>query len=364
MSPRGTAARAFACAAALLLGRGAFAAPGWDVVVKAAVAEGEVDVHGGPGKLYAEVLTDGFRRAYPQIKINFSGLSGRDAIPKIMREREAGIYSWDVYVGGTTSILEALMPAGAIAPLRPALKAPDVLDDKDWFGGLDAGWMDERKTYILGFEYTISPVMMVNWDFVSRDQLATFQDLLKPQFADKIVWDDPRRPGQGVAAAQTLLVNFGPEFLTRLYGQKIAYTSNPRQNAEWVVRGRYPIGIATAFEQLDPFREQGLGKNITKFDGPLERPALGPGFGTVSLFDHAPHPSAAMLYINWLLSKAGQADWVKTGHNSRRLDVPHARPELFPLPGIQYFLDQTEDNIPSREQAAALAKQYIPLAAQ
>ena len=57
----------------------------------------------------------------------------------------------------------------------------------------------------------------------------------------------------------------------------------------------------------------------------------------MSLMDHAPHPNAAKVYINWLLSKAGQADWVKTGHNSRRLDVPHARPELFPLPGIPYI---------------------------
>jgi hypothetical protein len=103
----------FACAAVALLARNAAAASGMDGIANAAVAEGEVDVHGGPGKLYAEVMTEGFRSAYPQIKINFTGLSGRDAIPKILREREAGLYNWDVYVGGTPSILQALMPAGA-----------------------------------------------------------------------------------------------------------------------------------------------------------------------------------------------------------------------------------------------------------
>ena len=77
----------------------------WDEVVKAAKAEGEVDVHGGPGRVYGEVLTEGFQKAYPDIKLNFSGSSGRDAIPQIMREREAGVYHWDVYVGGTPSIL-------------------------------------------------------------------------------------------------------------------------------------------------------------------------------------------------------------------------------------------------------------------
>jgi iron(III) transport system substrate-binding protein len=347
--------------AAALLGPAAAAEPGWDALVKAADAEGEVDVHGGPGKLYEEVLTEGFRRAYPGIKINYNGSSGRDSIPKIMREREAGLYRLDVYVGGTPSILQVLKPAGAFAPLRPALILPEVLDDAAWYGGLDGAWMDKEKIYVLGFEATVSPVMLVNWDFVARDDLKTYEDLLKPQFAGKIVWDDPRLPGQGVAAGQRLLINFGADFLKRLYvEQKIVYTSNTRQNAEWVVRGQYPIGIATSVEQLAPFQQQGLGKNIAAFDAPLAHPTAGSGFGTVSLMDRAPHPNAARLYINWLMSKAAQTDWGKTGHNSRRLDVPHAAPDLFPVPGVAYVEGQSEENIPSREEAASLAKEFIP----
>jgi hypothetical protein len=37
----------------------------WDATVKAAIAEGEVDVHGGPGKLYEQVLTEKFKAAFP-----------------------------------------------------------------------------------------------------------------------------------------------------------------------------------------------------------------------------------------------------------------------------------------------------------
>src|SRR5579871_1573331 len=107
----------------------------WDDTVKAAIAEGEVDVHGGPGDMFRHILVDGFRAAYPQIKVNFSGLSGRDAIPKIVREREAGIYSLDVYNGGTSSILQALKPIGAFEPLREAFILPEVFDDKAWLGG-------------------------------------------------------------------------------------------------------------------------------------------------------------------------------------------------------------------------------------
>jgi iron(III) transport system substrate-binding protein len=336
------------------------AGPGWEDILKAANAEGEVDVHGGPGKLYEEALTEGFRKAFPQIKINFSGLSGRDAIPKIVREREAGIYNWDVYVGGTSSILQNLKPVGAFAPLRSALILPEVLDDAAWLGGLDGGWVDKDKTDIFSFEAMITPAMFVNWDFVSHADLKTYDDLLKPQYAGKIVWDDPRLPGQGLGAAQRLLINFGADYLKRIFSeQKIVYIANPRRGAEWLVSGQYPIGIGASSEEVQIFQDHGLGKNISPADAPLPHPTLDYAFGTVSMMDKAPHPNAAKVYINWLLSKAGQRDWGKTSHDSRRLDVPIPVSELSPKPGVVYVAEQSEENLPSRQQAAALAKQFI-----
>lgn len=335
-------------------------APGWSDVVKAANAEGEVDVHGGPGEVYHRALTEGFQKSFPQIKLNFSGLSGRDAIPKIVRERAAGIYAWDVYIGGSSSVLQSLKPIGAFAPLRPALLLPEVLDDKAWFGGLDGGWVDKEKTEIFAFEAEVTRTVLVNWDAVSHNDLKTYDDLLKPEFAGKIVWDDPRLPGQGLGSAQRLLIDFGADYLTRLYAQqKIVYIANPRQTAEWVVTGKYPIGIGAADEEVQPFQQQGLGMHVAAFEGFQPHPTLDYGYGTVSLFSHAPHPNAAKVYINWLLSKAGQTAWATTGEDSRRLDVPVPAPDLSPKPGAVYVAEQSEENLPSRQQAAALAKQFI-----
>jgi iron(III) transport system substrate-binding protein len=333
---------------------------GWAETVAAAEREGEVDVHGGPGVVFEHALTDGFRRAYPGIKINFSGSSGRDAIPKITREREAGTYNWDVYVGGTPSILESLKPLGAFAPLRPALILDEVRDDAAWRGGFDAGWMDKEGVLTLAFDFTIDPIVQVNWDFVSHDDLKTFADLLKPQFADKIVWDDPRLPGAGPLVGQVMMLNFGSEYLARLLSeQKIVFITNRRQNAEWVVRGRYPIGLGTGEDDLSPFKDQGLGKNVAPFVGDITKFMGEPGFGTVSLMDRAPHPAAAKIYINWLLSRAGQTDWAKTKRNSRRLDVPAGAPDYLPQPGVAYVNSQTEDQIASRNAVGDIARKSI-----
>jgi iron(III) transport system substrate-binding protein len=344
---------------------GPAAAESWEDVVKAAVAEGEVDVHGGPGKSYEQVLTTGFKAAYPTIKLVFVGTSGRDVILQIMREREAGLYKWDVYVGGTPSILQTLKPAGAFAPLKPALILSEVTDDKAWRDGFDAGWMDKEKKFTFAFDYTFSPLALINWDVVAREDLKSFSDLLKPQFAGKIVWDDPRLPGQGLLVGQVLLKNFGAEFLQKLFStQKIVFIANRRQEAEGVVRGNYPIGMAAPLDEVGQFQAQGLGQNIKPFNGDIKALSGDTGFGTVSLMDKSPHPNAAKVYINWLLSKAGQSDWGKVLRNSRRVDVPPGSPSGVPPPGMAYSNLQAEDQIPIRDQVADIAKNNIPAASK
>ena len=342
------------------MGAPAMAVENWDAVLAAAIQEGSVSVHGGPGSAQAAALTS-FKKSFPQIDVKYTGAAGRDSIPVILRERAAGVYGWDVYVGGTPSTLQTLKPAGAFAPLRPAIDDPAITADDLWYGGFDGGWMDVEKSTTLGFALTMNPVVSVNWDFVSHDDLKTFGDLLKPQFADKIVFDDPRRPGQGQVNSQAILLNFGADYMRDLYSkQKIVFSGNSRQAAEWLVRGRYPISVAPASDQILPFRQQGLGKNIGVFIGDMKTMIGGPGFGTVSLMDKAPHPNAARIYIRWLLSDEGQKAWAEnTLANSRRLAVARPQPDLFPPPGLVYVDPQSEKQIPMQEEAEKLARQNI-----
>jgi iron(III) transport system substrate-binding protein len=213
---------------------------------------------------------------------------------------------------------------------------------------------------VLAFETEIAAPVLVNWDYVKHDDLQTIADLAKPEFANKIVWDDPRLPGTGSGAALRILVDFGADFLTRLFTQqKIVYTANMRQNAEWIVRGRYPIGLGTGVNDLAPFQDQGLGKNIARLKGPEPHPAVTIGFGAISMLTHPPHPNAAKIYVNWLLSRPGQIEWEKTGFDSRRLDMKHVAPENFPKAGVAYVSEEAESSFKERVEAETLAKKYI-----
>lgn len=64
------------------------------------------------------------------------------------------------------------------------------------------------------------------------------------------------------------------------------------------------------------------------------------GGGTISLIDKAPHPNAAKLFVNWLLSREGQLEFQRrNGSDSLRVDIPkqNVLPENRRLDGVDYF---------------------------
>jgi iron(III) transport system substrate-binding protein len=350
------------CALAAVLRPVAAADPA--ATLKAAQAEAVVIVHGPPGRAYEAALTKGFEQSHPGIKVEYSGANNRTAVPKLFREREAGLFLWDVWISGPATALSQLMPKGVFAPLPPILYAENTADDK-WVHGFADGWMDRGKTYVYAFDAGIQETAIINWDYVKREDVKSVADLLKPQYAGKILFDEPRRGGSGNGSSMGILVNFGEDFLRKLYAQKVAVTENRRQAAEWLVRGRYPIVFGTGMNELAIFREQGLAKNVGPIPmSPGEKVQMTPGFGAVSLVDRAPHANAATVYINWLLSADGQVKWTGTERTSRRLDIPcdeacQAGRETLTKAGDSYFKGQDEDAVPLRERAIVVAKDVI-----
>jgi iron(III) transport system substrate-binding protein len=202
-----------------------------------------------------------------------------------------------------------MKPRGLFQPLEQIL-TKETMKDKHWTGGFHDGWMDVEKKFFYSFDGSVQNPIQVNWDILKKSQFKSIKDLVKPEFAGKIVWDEPRLNGSGNGASLTIYKNFGEEFLRKLYTQKIVFTSNRRQVAEWVVRGRHPIGIGLGENDLKVFQKQGLGLNIKPLpDSYYKIQQISPGFGSIGFMDRAPHPYAATVYVNWLLSKKGQVRW-------------------------------------------------------
>ena len=77
------------------------------------------------------------------------------------------------------------------------------------------------------------------------------------------------------------------------------------------------------------------------------------------LVNRAPHPNAARVYLNWLLSKDGQTAWAQTtGENSRRTDV-EGPAESAPDPAKSYRVVNSEEYNHYQDQALGLAREIL-----
>jgi len=110
-----------------------------------------------------------------------------------------------------------------------------------------------------------------------------------------------------------------------------------RQLFDGLAKGRFAIAGFVSAEEGTLAIGEGLPIAAINPDDLKEGAALGPGAGTVSVFADAPHPNAAKLYVNWLLSRDGQIAWQEeTTYASLRTDVPKTNLILAPRPGKTY----------------------------
>jgi iron(III) transport system substrate-binding protein len=331
---------------------------GSDALLAAAKPEGVVSVSGPVGSLWREALA-GFEQRYPEVQFELTPLNSRDFWPRVSQERQGGQYLWDVRVGGLDPLAYRAKAEGLLDPVRPAM-LPEVADDRKWIGGLDSGFADKDKQYFLGFLMYALPGVYVNRDVVSESDFRSAEDLLDPRWRGRIVLQDPRA-GQGLVVLQAFLEGYGEDFVRRLLStQDVVVTGDVRQQAEWVVRGRYPIAIALKFDELVAFEQAGLQFRIETV--PQKLGAWTSGFGAVALMNRAPHPNAAKLFINWLLSQDAQSRIAKTVViNSRRTDVEPGDPARTVDPARlgEFLATQDEDQVPSQTRVLELVRELV-----
>ena len=315
----------------------------WKRVVEAAKKEGKVVLPGDPSEVWRRSLVDLFQEEYPEIKVEYTGMNGRDFLPRLKQERALGKKLWDLVSSGTTTAY-GVRTNGFLDPIRLLLVNENAENDK-WIGGLDGLFSDKEKRFVCSYTIVAEPTTFVNRDFIKETELKSSQQLLDPMFKGKIVMQTPTA-GATFTALGSLGLMYGENFLRDLLSkQNVVVTDDKRQQTEWLVRGRHPIAIGFTNTQLIPFKKQGLGKNIATLEDKYI--PLSTGLGSISLLKDAPHPHAGRVYINWLLSQKTQIRLTRNVLlNSRRTDVPAVVKELMVDPAQldRYFNFGNEEN--------------------
>lgn len=332
----------------------------WEKILAAARKEGAVTIAGPPQAAERSVMQK-FQKAYPGIKLEYTGLTNAQFMSRASTERTGGVYTWDVYIGGVSSGYR-YVDQGFFQPIRSNLIHPELADDSIWLGGFDAGFQDNAGKYMYAFTGYITNLIAVNRSVVPESQLNSSKDLLDPKWRGKIVIYDPRAGGAGLLALSALRRELGDDAVkVMMVDQNPILSVDKRQFTEWVVRGRYPIGIGVVDAYLAPFLEEGLGRDVSSLQTGLR--VMTSGSGNLHIMDRNPHPNATKVFVNWLLSKETQADWAKTADtNSRRLDVPPGSPETRPDPTLldHYANFNEERKNDFMQETQELAKKIRP----
>jgi iron(III) transport system substrate-binding protein len=333
--------------------------PEWASLVAAAKKEGKVVVNTFPGEGYGKALRP-FSQAFPDIKLEHTSLHSQDFAPRIQQERKAGSYTWDLSIIPTSTALQVLRPAGVWDPIRPLIVQPEVKDDAGWEGGFERGFSvvkDAALTY--GFLALRGGGVTINTDLVKEDQVRAFTDLLDPKWRGKLLLPDVRVMGDTFWPMTAVRLSLGDDIIKRLFvDQEPVLSRDTRQVAEFMVRGRFPIALGVNPQLLRPFQRQGLGKNLKLLRFP-EMDTVSYGT-TLWLVNRAPHPSAAKVFVNWLLGKDAQTHWARDVEtNSRRAGVEPGNPEFVVPRGAKFFQVDAEENLPHVVKTQDIAKNVI-----
>src|SRR5258706_9008317 len=331
----------------------------WESTVSEAKSAGSVVVLGHAGTAVRKMVTQRFSKAFPDIKIEFSGARGNDLAAKIRAERDAGIYSVDVVVQGTTTANLYFKPMGML-PVQPILLLPEVTNLANWRdNALD--FSDKDKLNLV-FGFMVKTPLVYNVEQVRPNDVEDLNNLLDPKWKGKILLGDPIPSGSGSAAFRWLWAILGPEkarvYFKNIRAQAGAVDRDERRMIEWVAQGRYAINLGAGENMVPELQERGLKFGIVtefKRDGGL----ITAGASGIMRLTKPPHPNAQIVFINWLLSKDGQTAWSEaTKFNSRRLDVPTAHLPSFaiPQPGVKYWNSYVEENVDRTPEEEALLK--------
>ncbi|MBI4332174.1 MAG: ABC transporter substrate-binding protein [Chloroflexi bacterium] len=314
----------------------------WEEMVEAARKEGSVNIYGSVLGAASGAVRSAGREKFG---LNVDIIEGRpeQTVAKLTAEIRAGLHLGDLGLMGRPDFINDVRPLGITAPLAPLLILPEITDPANWRNGKIP--YTDKDGHSIGMVAMAIYVSIYNTDVVQGTEIGSFMDYLQPKWKGKIVLSDPGIVGGANNFFTHLASNvFGMEktveILRQLAAQEPVVTRDQRLLLEWVARGKYPVGIGHSSAMYAEFKRLGAPITLAILKEP---PHLSSGSGNIFVFDKAPHPNAAKLLLNWLLSKEGASVWSSAhGYPSQRVDAPNEGfdPSIVPRDGT-FLPDET-----------------------
>ena len=289
----------------------------WDKIVEAAKKEGKVVASIPPSSELRKGMEIAFTRRYG-IGVEFVPARGGAIVQRMVSEAKSGVQYFDLHIGGTESVVSAMLPENILEPVETFFILPEVKDPKQWWGGHI--WVDNAKRYIYNFVAYQTVSLWSNPNEYKPAEFNSFDDLLNPKLHGRIGISDPRTPGSGSSMWSHMNYIKGEEYLKKFVGQKLFVTRDLRLLAENLARGKIAVTSGIGYSEFQPFIKANL--PVTPLPVPKEGLYASGGYGHLVIFKNQPHPNATRVFVNWLLGRDGQEIFARAmGVGTRRLEI-------------------------------------------
>ncbi len=255
-----------------------------------------------------------FEKEYPFLQVEFFRGNTERVAQKVIEEYQARRYDVDIVdgTGSPTMVRKAGFMQRFWSPYL-AEYPPELKDPQGYWG--------VTNLYFMTLGYNARMVK-------SNEVPKSWEDLLNPKWKGQMVWSTSRGSGAPVFIGNILMAmgqKAGVAYLEKLAKQNIAKsTASARALLDLVIAGEYPIVINIFNHHAAISQKAGAPAEWQPIE-PVAAPV-----NSIGLAKNAAHPHAAMLFLDFVLSKKGQSVFREVNYLPAHPGIPAKEVDLKP----------------------------------
>ncbi|MEW6671818.1 MAG: extracellular solute-binding protein [Thermodesulfobacteriota bacterium] len=265
--------------------------------------EGEVIVYSVWDVQDVVGILDAFSKQYPGIKTTYWQARNPELITKVITEFKSDQKGVDVIL--SDSAPPVLRAAGTIMPYETVQKDVLILHDPT---------MPVVSMQIQAVAYNTKKLK-------AEDAPKNLEDIATPKYKGIVALDDPMRGGPFSTQLAALKENWKDDakwtrFVKGLKALNVPVHRSTSAMFRLLVSGEYSIALPVLLVDLAREQEKGSPIDYVKSIPPILFARYG------AIYAKSPHPNASKLFVEWMISPAGQAAVDSVGREVSRKGFP------------------------------------------
>ena len=269
-------------------------------LIEGAKKEGELVIYGTTDLRQSNLINEKFQAKYPFINVKLNRLTSDNLYPRIIAETRSGKFLADLLQNNAVGMhfLRKGNFLGRYASPEERAYGKEFKDPGYWT-------TSSMNVHVIGY----------NTKTVARNQLPkSWEDLLGPTWTGRLMVS-PREQWFGWIL-QVMGKEKGLNYMRALAKQKPAVRrESTAMRAQLVLAGEADVDIDSTYSVLTPLMKRSAPVNWTTLGSALVVPV---GYGLAA---KGPHPNAAKLFIDFVLSQEGQRQVLTFERQSARADL-------------------------------------------